>query len=322
MAGSSSSSFLDSMTFLDREMVRCDCDECDNSVPPSIRDAVRQRKRQRLELGPIKRTQDRTLVCRYSSANDNINISVWKLTMPMDADPRIEFGTSHRLVWIQRLPTTNDNGHHNHNQTTAVTLRSIGKGIIGSSDEEKSRFDLEDWREGHVILVPSNGGKAVGWLHTTTSTVSGAVTDAQKTAVGLGPAVLYVAKIPVDFHIIYDIQDSKQNNNSDTHTDNDANWVKELLRHCHIGLETLHVANVEEHRTIKPMSQSQPYYIFPNAASQVLKSAFREAMNSTLGDAAQTDAEIMTSGNRARNSRNNKPDIPAPVDAAITKDQF
>ena len=31
-------------------------------------------------------------------------VSVYKLILHLDADPLIEFGSSHRLVWIQKLP--------------------------------------------------------------------------------------------------------------------------------------------------------------------------------------------------------------------------
>jgi len=44
-----------------------------------------------------------------------------------------------------------------------ITLHSIGKGIIGSSDEEKSRTTV-NWKEGKGYLVPSNGGRALGWI--------------------------------------------------------------------------------------------------------------------------------------------------------------
>jgi len=44
-------------------------------------------------------------------------------------------------------------------------LRTIGKGIVGSQDEERGRQDLLSWRQNRAFLVPSNDGKAVAWIH-------------------------------------------------------------------------------------------------------------------------------------------------------------
>lgn len=101
----------------------------------------------------IKRSQSRTLIKRESNG-----ISAYQWTLPHNAEPLVEFGSSHRIVWVERLPK-------------GGTIVSIGKGIIGSSDEEKSRTNL-DWKEGEVYLVPSNGGKAVGWLYDAGSALS------------------------------------------------------------------------------------------------------------------------------------------------------
>ena len=43
-------------------------------------------------------------------------------------------------------------------------VRSVGKGILGSSDEVKNR-KIVDWKEGSVFLYPSNGGKSIGWIN-------------------------------------------------------------------------------------------------------------------------------------------------------------
>jgi hypothetical protein len=146
------SDFLSSMTFAsgnDRS-IGCDCDECGVALPAPIAAAVRKRKRERLETGPLRRTQDRSLINREDG------IAVWRTIMPIDAEPLLEFGQSHRIVWINRL------------DDDSCQLRSIGQGIIGSSDEEKSRKNL-DWEEGDMYFVESNGGKAVGWTHNTTT---------------------------------------------------------------------------------------------------------------------------------------------------------
>ena len=147
--------FLQSMTFsrAGEFLDTCDCDECDN-IPPPIRRFIHERKRQRLTAGPIKRTQQRTLVGRHD------RISLWCVHMPKNADPLIEFGSSHRIVWIKQLHT-----NRNASDNDSGVLRWIGKGIIGSHDEQNSRERLVEWTEGKVFLVPSNGGKAVGWIY-------------------------------------------------------------------------------------------------------------------------------------------------------------
>ena len=100
-------SFMASMTFASSGgagAVRggCDCDECGGAssglyTPQAIIDAIRQHKRQRNEYQPMKRTQQRELVQRHGP------LSVYKWTMPVDADPLVEFGTAHRLIWIRTL---------------------------------------------------------------------------------------------------------------------------------------------------------------------------------------------------------------------------
>jgi hypothetical protein len=143
--------FMESMTFASGELGRkqCDCDEC-GAIPFDVWEEVRKSKRIRVETGPLKRTQDRKLIQR-----DQGGIAVWNLVMPLDAEPLIEFGTSHRLVWVKRLPESS-------------SLKAVGKGIIGSSHEEQNRISLP-WREGNVYLVQSSG-TAVGWVHTARQT--------------------------------------------------------------------------------------------------------------------------------------------------------
>jgi hypothetical protein len=36
---------------------------------------------------------------------------------------------------------------------------------VGSHGEESTRADLADWEAGSVVFVPSNGGRAVGYVH-------------------------------------------------------------------------------------------------------------------------------------------------------------
>jgi hypothetical protein len=125
----------------------CDCDECGVSgakLPNAIASAVKRYKAA-IQSMPLKRTQHRALCKREQQ------VSVYEWTLPADAEPLVEFGNSHRFIWIQRLPETS-------------VLKAIGKGIIGSADEENQRVAL-DWKQGDIVFVPSNGGKAVGWVH-------------------------------------------------------------------------------------------------------------------------------------------------------------
>ena len=64
---------------------------------------------------------------------------------------------------------------------------AVGKGIIGSSDEEKSRKKV-DWNQGRAYLVPHNGGKAMGFVHSKNS-------DAEE-GDPVGHAIMYTIKIP------------------------------------------------------------------------------------------------------------------------------
>jgi hypothetical protein len=170
--------FMSSMTFASSgAQLRCDCDDC-GAIPEDILALVRKRRREIVESSPLKRTQERKLLRR-----DN-GISVWNLTMPLGAEPLVEFGSSHRLVWVKRLPEDS-------------ILKSIGRGIIGSSDEEKTREDL-DWKEGAVYLVPTNGGKAVAWLHAAKPAPSPAPIPSPSTSLPRGLAILHVIKIPLD----------------------------------------------------------------------------------------------------------------------------
>jgi hypothetical protein len=172
--------FEASMTFasIDKSLGGCDCDECgvgSNSLPNAIALAVKRHKAA-IQAMPLKRTQHRALGKREQQ------VSVYAWTLPAESEPLVEFGSSHRFIWIQRLPETS-------------MLKAIGKGIIGSADEEKQRVAL-DWKQGDVVFVPSNGGKAVGWLHhAAPSSEEGTGDDASTKQVG--HVVLQIAKVPV-----------------------------------------------------------------------------------------------------------------------------
>jgi hypothetical protein len=302
-----SEEFLQSMTFATagEHLRTCDCDECDN-VPVAILEAINRRKRLRLETGPIKRTQQRTFLNRYhfgggdsnsnqdnKKTNDDIidvksdkgngTISVYSMTMPMNAEPLVEFGTSHRIVWVKRL------------SSMTSTIQSIGEGIIGSSDEEQTRKDLVDWSEGNFFLVPTTEGKAAGWIHTNKDNIkdttnessssqsettpektqdntnSDDMQDANNTidsTTGSAYAVLFLAKIPMS--LIVDSKPNDENNNNTSSGNSD--WARTLINHCRDGL--LAMKYQQQHRGGENKSTTTGYYKFEGEALESLKSAF------------------------------------------------
>lgn len=276
-----SDNFMQSMTFArtDQYLDKCDCDECDN-VPPSIREIIHLHREERRATGPIKRTQQRSLVSRDGQ------ISVWCMNMPQNAEPLIEFGSSHRIVWVKKLTgTTSTSGSAEHRST----LSWIGNGIVGSSDEEKSRKKMTEWTEGNFFLVPSNGGKAVGWIHTTDN--SSASTNARnseeedtnettptekKQSESYDLAVLCVAKIPQ-----YIADKEKRTSGESSY----ENWTNQLIECCRNGLESYK----------NQAKNVSPYYKFPDEESKLLKIAFCEAE----GVNGKTD-EIEPPNKRAR----------------------
>jgi len=234
-----SSSFVASMTFASagRDLLpNCDCDECGTGgsfVPETIRAAIREHKRQKLlassspsssqgainnsSSSGLRRTQNRALVRRCSATA----VAVWEWTLPLSAEPLLEFGNASvdRLLWVKRLPQRVSTSTTTSSIATSIAIQSIGTGIVGSSHEEKARLTL-DWKEGDVLLVPSNQGKAVGWVvkeiemeirNTTGST------ETATTAYG-GPAVFIIVKVP---HAIL-LDHSKQQNTTATCNDDDS----------------------------------------------------------------------------------------------------
>lgn len=241
--------FLQSMTFsrAGEFLDSCDCDECDN-VPLPIRRLVHERKRQRLTAGIIKRTQQRTLVARRD------RISLWCMHMPKSAEPLVEFGSSHRIVWIKHLRASRNATDNNDGM-----LRWIGQGIIGSQDEEKSRKKLVEWTEGNVFLVPSNGGKAVGWIYArdgfrNTKTLTDRVEEQDNK--GDSFAILYIAKIPMDV-----IDKAKQEPRENNHR-----WANQVVKCCQEGLALRGEKRKDE----------QSYYKFSDETSKLLRNIFLE----------------------------------------------
>ncbi len=134
------------MTFAKMGQELCDCDEC-GPLSIEISSAVAEHKRQKMLLNDFSKTivQERSLVKRHDG------LSIWKLVLPPGADPLREYGSSHRIIFVERFPRDR-------------IVKSIGKGIIGSSNEEKSRM-VEHWQERCAYFYGSNGGKAIGWVN-------------------------------------------------------------------------------------------------------------------------------------------------------------
>mmetsp|Transcript_5519 Transcript_5519/g.15964 ORF Transcript_5519/g.15964 Transcript_5519/m.15964 type:complete len:305 (+) Transcript_5519:318-1232(+) len=290
-------SFLQSMTFSRaREFLyACDCEECED-IPLSIRKFIHDRKRQRKESGPIKRTQQQTLVSKRGP------ITLHSIYMPKHAEPLIDFGNSHRVVWVKRLikhrskQDEGTNGEQSSQKGKSV-LQWIGKGIIGSSHEEKCRVNLCDWTEGSVIFIPSTGGKAVGWIHTndknaadtnsndddddddstrTTKTETDTKATNNKTHQSDNFAILYVAKIPSS--AITKTQEESEKNNRE--------WFDAIIDCCRDGLEFC----------TKESSNDPSYHKFTSDASELVKKAIREVDE----DGESRDATVEPASKRVR----------------------
>ena len=139
--------FMASMTFAHGVVRDCDCDECGlEQVPQSIKNAIRKHKRAKL-MSVVEIThQERHLVKRDGG------LSIWRLILPVGSEPLVEYGSSHRIALVKSMP---DN----------VEVKSIGTGIVGSAAEEKARQSV-GWKADGGYVIPSNGGKAVGWVCT------------------------------------------------------------------------------------------------------------------------------------------------------------
>jgi len=165
--------FLSSMTFASPP-IKCDCDECgmDIFIPPSVSEAVMEHKKRKL-LKETAAFQERNLVIRDSG------VSIWELRMPPGSEPLIEFGGSHRIVLVKSM-------------VTGRNIFSIGKGIIGSADEENSRWG-KSWLENRGYIYWSNGGKAIGWINKKQES-----DKRLKVSDTAGDVVLYVIKATID----------------------------------------------------------------------------------------------------------------------------
>lgn len=242
VAGHSDSDFGDWLYSCD-----CDDDECgirrrgrrrppptfpqgggdDVTIPNSIRLALELYERQRTST--IRRRQQRELV-QYvtkqvgtphctddyplapSPGSLEWKFSLWQWTIPSQAEPLLEFGDSHRLVYVQRLQGT---------------VQRIGSGIVGSQAEESTR-EVIPWKASHAYFIPSRQGKAVGWIYTsatTTTAMKSTRSSTESFEIPLneqqhehrhdnGPAVWYIFKIPPEALDFYSNVRYANNNNT------------------------------------------------------------------------------------------------------------
>ena len=192
----------------------CDCDECGPLSNFEISSAIAQHKRQKmLDNDNFAKTivQERSLIKRQDG------LSIWKLVLPpRGAEPLTEYGNSHRIIFVESKP--------NHR-----IVKSVGKGIIGSSKEEQSRT-VEIWNEKCAYLYPSNGGKAIGWVNDKLESdkdlnVNDVTND----------VVLYVVKVTNDLlqrmekKELTFVDDESEENNGYKKIDQLPKWVEEIL---------------------------------------------------------------------------------------------
>mmetsp|Transcript_31962 Transcript_31962/g.48305 ORF Transcript_31962/g.48305 Transcript_31962/m.48305 type:complete len:262 (+) Transcript_31962:107-892(+) len=217
--------FLASMTFASGENKRlCNCDKC-NLIPTDIREAISRHKRQKMMTEPLVRSQDRVLVQREEC------ITVWRWTIPLNAEPLIDFGNHHSIIFVAHLPQN-------------VEILAIGKGVIGSAEETGGRTKI-DWKNGKAYLMPANGGKALGWVQTEQRKG----TKSRQESKNFQPMILYNIKIPLSEGKIHDIV-------SEGGLTSDKNWVTTLFRILDQAIQSqLPVLNGGEKRNDKFSTQ-------------------------------------------------------------------
>jgi hypothetical protein len=132
-------------------------------------------------------------------------------------------------------------------------LKAIGKGILGSKDEENGRKELSTWKEGNVYLVPSNGGKAVAWIHSSCKlpTATGTTPsdeELKKDATGKsnntpvspdnigGHAMLYICKIPKG--CIANDHSRGADDDQDDEDPSAASWDETIRKTCQRELQS------------------------------------------------------------------------------------
>lgn len=283
--------FLAAMTFgRAADFLQCSCDECNECsgkkedgsssfVPEPIRLAIREHKRIKRETGVfIQRTQDRTLVAQQQPKNDNVGVALWQWTLPLNAEPLLEFGNAnvYRLVWIQRLRQLSTG-------VGGVVLKSIGTGIVGSSSEESSRPILDDWNEGNVIFVPSQNGKAVGWIAAAAAAVPPVLLENSKNkndnrnserGDAMGPAVLHVAKVQATdlLHWKTNQQVADNNTNEEVEEENISDESRAFRTIVSICAQSLHTCSTTDSAEAID-TNSLPFYNLGKRDTEQFKSA-------------------------------------------------
>lgn len=91
---------------------------------------------------------------------------------------------------------------------------SIGKGVLGSSVETVGRSRVE-WTQGKPYFVQTNGGKALGWIHT----------KAKDSIEPSGHVIIYTIKVPLsDEKLRSAAAAANEESNSD------EAWVQDIFR--------------------------------------------------------------------------------------------
>ncbi len=122
----------------------------------------------------------------------------------------------------------------------------MGKGIVGSYDEESTRTDTR-WEEKGAYFIPSNGGTAVGWIHTPNVTSLSASGDSKPPL--FGHAILIMFKIPT-LQLMPEALEQRGDGDCDK-TDPASStvamppWAETVRRLCREALDRYHEAKPE-----------------------------------------------------------------------------
>eukprot|EP00523_Entomoneis_sp_CCMP467_P006716 CAMPEP_0168739584 /NCGR_PEP_ID=MMETSP0724-20121128/11539_1 /TAXON_ID=265536 /ORGANISM="Amphiprora sp., Strain CCMP467" /LENGTH=264 /DNA_ID=CAMNT_0008786993 /DNA_START=44 /DNA_END=838 /DNA_ORIENTATION=+ len=239
--------FLSSMSF--SSMGCCGCDECDAIslrqkdgqskkdrffVSDPVLRTIQEPKRQRVASSGavLKLNQDRTLRKRGAR-----QISVWKWTLPPDSNPLIEYGTSHRLVWVERL-------------APGRTICSIGNSPKGEENPPPM-----GWEEGKLYLVPSRQGKAVGWTNVALHGAKEEKQDGDDS--DTDGIVLTIAKVPPS------ALNQVQTINSDAANEEppEKTWENALQEECGTLLRDRHSQATEKDDPVSSVCVENPHLV-------------------------------------------------------------
>ena len=115
----------------------CSCGECGGSPAFMEYMTAYQKRKGFEEIGSTASSrQTRTLLLRDFREGSSTELLSYSYTLPCNALPLIEYGTSNRLVFIKNLNPNN-------------VLKSLGGGVMGSEGKRKEL----DWKEGDVFYV-------------------------------------------------------------------------------------------------------------------------------------------------------------------------